>query len=67
MGTNAATVRATDPRRGKQCGAFGEALVMCLLTAYRNMKVAVVDHAGADLVASDVDNQAGALAATPSR
>ena len=42
-----------DPRRAKQYGDFGESLVMHLLVSYRGMKVAVVDHAGADLIASD--------------
>ena len=47
-----------DPRRAKQYGDFGESLVMYLLTGYRDMKVAVVDHAGADLIASDLDSGA---------
>lgn len=43
-----------DPRWSKQFGDFGEQLVMYLIGRHKNMKVALVDHAGADLIASDL-------------
>ena len=45
-----------DPRWSKQFGDFGEQLVMYLIGRHKNMKVALVDHAGADLIASDLGN-----------
>lgn len=45
-----------DPRWAKQFGDFGEQLVMYLIGRHKNMKVALVDHAGADLIASDLDH-----------
>lgn len=46
-----------DPRWSKQFGDFGEQLVMYLIGRQKNMKVALVDHAGADLIASDLGNK----------
>lgn len=46
-----------DPRWPKQLGDFGEQLVMYLIGRQKNMKVALVDHAGADLIASDLGNK----------
>ena len=46
-----------DPRWSKQFGDFGEQLVMYLIGRQKNMKVAFVDHAGADLIASDLGNK----------
>ena len=46
-----------DPRWSKQFGDFGEQLVMYLVGRHKNMKVACVDHAGADLIASDLGNE----------
>lgn len=44
-------------RWSKQFGDFGEQLVMYLIGRQKNMKVALVDHAGADLIASDLGNK----------
>lgn len=46
-----------DPRWPKQFGDFGEHLVMYLIGMQKNMKVALVDHAGADLIASDLNSK----------
>lgn len=46
-----------DPRWSKQFGDFGEQLIMYLFGRQKNMKVALVDHAGADLIASDLGNK----------
>lgn len=46
-----------DPRWAKQFGDFGEQLVMYLIGRQKKMKVALVDHAGADLIASDLGNR----------
>ena len=46
-----------DPRWAKQFGDFGEQLVMYLIGSQKNMKVALVDHAGADIIASDLGNK----------
>jgi|GEM_PF-911274 hypothetical protein len=46
-----------DPRWSKQFGDFGEQLVMYLIGRQKNIKVALVDHAGADLIASDLENK----------
>lgn len=43
-----------DPRWAKQFGDFGEQLVMYLVGRQKKMKVALVDHAGADIIASDL-------------
>lgn len=51
-----------DPRWSKQFGDFGEQLVMYLIGRHKNMKVALVDHAGADLIASDLGNKANRYA-----
>lgn len=46
-----------DPRWSKQFGDFGEQLIMYLIGRQKNMKVALVDHAGADIIASDLGNK----------
>ncbi len=46
-----------DPRWSKQFGDFGEQLIMYIIGRHKNMKVAFVDHAGADLIASDLGNK----------
>lgn len=42
-----------DERLAKQLGDFGEALVMFILGQIKNYKVALVDHVGADIIATD--------------
>lgn len=42
-----------DERLPKQFGDFGECLVMYILGRYKKMRVALVDHVGADLIATD--------------
>lgn len=42
-----------DKRLPKQRGDFGEMLALFILGSLRNYRVAVVDHVGADLIATD--------------
>ena len=42
-----------DKRFPKQFGDFAETLVMFVLAKYKGMRVALVDHVGADLIATD--------------
>lgn len=46
-----------DPRWSKQFGDFGKQLVMYLIGRHKKMKVTFADHAGADLIASDLGDQ----------
>lgn len=50
-------MKEKDPRWSKQFGDFGEQLVMYVIGQQKGMKVALVDHAGADLIASDLGKQ----------
>ena len=50
-------ITMNDPRWPKQLGDFGEQLVMYVIGRQKNMKVALVDHAGADIIASDLNNK----------
>lgn len=45
-----------DGRRSKQFGDFAENLVMYMLGRYKKMKVALVDHEGADIIATKIDS-----------
>lgn len=51
-----------DPRWAKQFGDFGEHLVMYIVGIQKGLKIAVVDHAGADLIASDRTGENGKYA-----
>ncbi|KAA0975271.1 hypothetical protein FQ154_13785 [Paeniglutamicibacter gangotriensis] len=51
-----------DPRWAKQFGDFGEHLVMYIVGIQKGLKVAVVDHAGADLIATDRTGENGRYA-----
>ena len=46
-------IKNTDERLAKQLGDFGEALVMFILGQIKGYKVALVDHVGADIIATD--------------
>lgn len=56
-----------DRRLPKQYGDFGEALVMLVLGRYKRMKVALVDHTGADIIASTQDGSARYAVSVKSR
>lgn len=45
--------KSKDGRLAKQLGDFGESLVMYLLGNLKHYKVALVDHVGADIIATD--------------
>lgn len=46
-----------DSRFPKQFGDFAESIVMYLLAKYKNMSVALVDHVGADIIATNKKNK----------
>lgn len=48
-------VAVQDKRLPKQFGDFAESLVMYVFGRYKKMRVALVDHIGADIIASDPD------------
>lgn len=45
--------KSKDERLSKQLGDFGEALVMFILGHIKGYRVALVDHEGADIIATD--------------
>jgi len=45
--------KSRDKRLPKQFGDFAEGLVMYVLGKLKNMSVALIDHVGADIIASD--------------
>lgn len=45
--------KATDKRLPKQFGDFAESLVMYILGKHKGARVALVDHVGADIIATD--------------
>ena len=56
-----------DRRLPKQYGDFGEALVMLVLGRHKRMKVALVDHTGADIIATAADGSARYAVSVKSR
>ena len=48
------TTLTKDGRWPKQFGDFGENLILFLIGQVKNMKVALVDHVGADIIATDI-------------
>lgn len=49
-------MKEKDDRWAKQFGDFAESLTMYVLGQLKNMSVALIDHVGADVIASDRSN-----------
>ena len=55
---NGGTRRNADKRLPKQFGDFAETLVMYLLGKHKGARVALVDHVGADIIATNAERTA---------
>ena len=58
--SNGTAPEEKDKRLPQQFGDFAESLVMYIFGEYKQMRVALVDHIGADIIASKKDSASGA-------